>query len=1093
MPARYLNVPPAALPLSGTERSAAGEIQQASSGIGQALSSIKSDIERTVNRVLEPINAALNEPQEDVRSAIGTCPFAGLEIGIVPVRYAIDEIADDSGETLLGKHPLPENGLWQPPLQLDAPYTLRQLRDGWLYVYSEQGKTFHEYQVQGTQFIKYDWSEADFGQDERGQPGASNSCLTYPAHHVLYMAFSHQRWSWRVCEHMRSNMNSRNSRMRRVPLPKARRCDALTHMAQTDQLGTLVADINAATDTQFAFSCTPFNAAEQKDSDISSVAAKPAADAPDYTQGLPDAKSGLLVALDDPLADVCDLYLQLAPEWISLQELQQEHKLQMINTTEQMALPFIDEGSLPEHLHNNTTERLRFKQQVMEHVANWQAYREHHGSDHTEMVMRQQKAERLQQTGQVLIDQGFEPDDAQLSEWTGLQRYQDDIDWPALYGYLAQFEQRLQRAQHQLVRCHRDLRQGCEQLGANPLWLGLDNHQEAGQKYLHSLFHDILPMLTLTSVNEPLKNELTALLTSSDPHTLLALAPYGFDRDLYDAVTRETVDNPLFNLDNSSDTTALAGRLGDWNTIKGDSQLRDSVWYRGLVPRVQGVLEALSGYIATGAAQVRNQMLSAIFPQVWTGGPVAGLRLMLMDALVEPGLQFEANPRFASEMQNFENQHKLITKDIHNNNRPHNQQSTSRHQRSTAARLNQQLDDLYATSVPRLIKFKAEHLNSHGRNAVADYLSRAGEAVRRGSSATLQGLNNTMPNLGTVGGGVALVNLWNLQQVLANVTENAKKNGNWYAAREVGFTVSWTGNAIAALYQGNVWSDLAKNHGHLLKRSLKDAASMNGAVIRSFVKTMGFMSGLGLVAAGLEAFHTFQIANDPNSIVSDVERRLYWAKAITLSGQFIIFSAQIFNLLTNAALGAVFAPWMIAGMFVLGVLYLGISLLLNHYQQTGLEKWLRQSSWGVQCKNWSEQEELFKLEQQIYQPGGQVTEKNGYQLELAFPKYLHQQSIGLEVVLTPEQPIGPGPQRTINCNIQQGDVFDEGNYLRYQLALPAMGSKWFSTLVRVTYAANQGQQQHAFTLSGRGLDALSTKVKESLSVNTNLILETETV
>ena len=50
----------------------------------------------------------------------------------------------------------------------------------------------------------------------------------------------------------------------------------------------------------------------------------------------------------------------------------------------------------------------------------------------------------------------------------------------------------------------------------------------------------------------------------------------------------------------------------------------------------------------------------------------------------------------------------------------------------------------------------------------------------------------------------------------------------------------------------------------------------------------------------------------------------------------------------------------------------------------------------------------------------------------------------------------------------------------------------FSTLVRVTYAANQGQQQHAFILSGRGLDALSTKVAESLSVNTNLILETET-
>lgn len=51
----------------------------------------------------------------------------------------------------------------------------------------------------------------------------------------------------------------------------------------------------------------------------------------------------------------------------------------------------------------------------------------------------------------------------------------------------------------------------------------------------------------------------------------------------------------------------------------------------------------------------------------------------------------------------------------------------------------------------------------------------------------------------------------------------------------------------------------------------------------------------------------------------------------------------------------------------------------------------------------------------------------------------------------------------------------------------------FSTLVRVTYAANLGQQQHAFTLSGRGLDALSTKVAENVSIHTNIILEAEAV
>ncbi|WP_346330335.1 toxin VasX, partial [Pseudomonas aeruginosa] len=77
-------------------------------------------------------------------SATGQCPLKGPEVAIFPVRYALDESPPKGGGQ--GPNPLPAD--WPeehlPPLRTRG-YTLRQLRDGWLYVWDEQDRTFHEY------------------------------------------------------------------------------------------------------------------------------------------------------------------------------------------------------------------------------------------------------------------------------------------------------------------------------------------------------------------------------------------------------------------------------------------------------------------------------------------------------------------------------------------------------------------------------------------------------------------------------------------------------------------------------------------------------------------------------------------------------------------------------------------------------------------------------------------------------------------------------------------------------------------------------------------------------------------------------------
>ena len=100
--------------------------------------------------------AAMCASTRDAKSPAGLCPFQRSDIGIIPVRYALDDM-DEQGVQM---HPLPSTDTqWKgrfTPKQ--RQYTLRQLRDGWLYVYDETETTFHEYQIEGYEFTKIEWS-----------------------------------------------------------------------------------------------------------------------------------------------------------------------------------------------------------------------------------------------------------------------------------------------------------------------------------------------------------------------------------------------------------------------------------------------------------------------------------------------------------------------------------------------------------------------------------------------------------------------------------------------------------------------------------------------------------------------------------------------------------------------------------------------------------------------------------------------------------------------------------------------------------------------------------------------------------------------
>ncbi|KPW54497.1 hypothetical protein ALO80_102073, partial [Pseudomonas caricapapayae] len=77
-------------------------------------------------------------------TATSLCPFRGPNVAIVPVRYALDRSRYDAAPDTL--KPLLKASKWtlMPSLKTRS-YTLRQLYDGYVYVFDETAGTFHEY------------------------------------------------------------------------------------------------------------------------------------------------------------------------------------------------------------------------------------------------------------------------------------------------------------------------------------------------------------------------------------------------------------------------------------------------------------------------------------------------------------------------------------------------------------------------------------------------------------------------------------------------------------------------------------------------------------------------------------------------------------------------------------------------------------------------------------------------------------------------------------------------------------------------------------------------------------------------------------
>ncbi|MCX7129059.1 hypothetical protein, partial [Aeromonas sp.] len=243
---------------------------------------------------------------------------------------------------------------------------------------------------------------------------------------------------------------------------------------------------------------------------------------------------------------------------------------------------------------------------------------------------------------------------------------------------------------------------------------------------------------------------------------------------------------------------------------------------------------------------------------------------------------------------------------------------------------------------------------------------------------------------GNFGELAALLNIANLTVALQGYDENARKfQGNPAAqlelSRNLAYTAAWTGSAMVAIKQGQVVVP-----SHLLNQPLADARAANPALVRRFALTTGWMTGLGLLAAGLEARETFEKLRGHTN--ADMERFGYQLKLAGLIAQGIPALWASGNLIAGASLGAIWAPWMVAAIGIGSLLYLAATVILARYSRLPVERWLLQSTWGTKPAGWNPVYELTQYERLSSQP---TVSLKGRQLEVGLPGYINTVAVEL--------------------------------------------------------------------------------------------------
>ncbi|HDY7664105.1 TPA: PAAR domain-containing protein [Vibrio vulnificus] len=991
---------------------------------------------------------------------------------IVPIRYAIDM-----------ERQTPESVLGRGPLLISTPYVLRQLRDGWLYIYDDLTQEITEYKVEGASLT-----------------GDANIYLEGT---TLHIAFSLIQWTKRIVDTLKQDSSLRHRWMRRVVCIEGEQW----HVGDESTLEH-VSDMNTCPH-DFIMSSVSLREPPKVDSG-DEVESNPTADAimsqlvtskPTFSAGewLGNAQGDvtLVVALDDVLSDVLDLTIPLnVPiiENLSITKDEDEfHKLEMARIARSLARVQVPESKWSSNINKSTYPYFE---------ADLHAYFKEREANVTELVAKQQKQSYVSlntkehstygSKGLKILRERWDyvPDALDHKLWFERRKYVDEVNWKKLDRFSNEMESKLGEAETKIDLYMRELYSGLQ--GADvvdPMRYGIDLYTQEGMNHYIVLTHEIFTTMQLAVQNR--ERELKKLNEFLAGRNILSFAPYGGSESLSFAVTRELDNTESINL--VPHYTNIVGAFDKLKDLMQYGTGRDAIWLRELTEEARAVLDILGKTLKGELSDYLNHLLLYIYPDRLSSPP---LLFEIKRAIWWCRIKQEV-PRFNDDYingtQRFRKEFKQLIKELSDEyykldkNTIWPVRKYSQHKKLRTSLLEKLVEH------PDLISIRADESFRQSRKALhARYMQLVGGKFTQASTA-----------YSSFGGNAALtvlLNSINLNMLSGTLGDTGKGSDvHSKALQDVGIGLMWLISASGDLTKNLVGSYLHKSIPDMKKMNLKfilRERSVNFKGInanRIFVSALVIGSVFGAMASVWEAFKNYRLFKQSNNIYEKGLLLLLVFSFGTQSGIYTTVFIRAFIL--KKAVGNLLLPWMVTVGGWVAMITVFLSILYEFSKKNDLEKWLSESIWGNNNANWSKEKELLEYEKIALKPKVEIKEQAGvypYGMEKTTPSsegYYHASTTKMAVnsplcryvcrfyVPDPEQGFVLTILNNATINPTSGKWEQEEGQYFYEIAMESRTG----LRVNVTYVSDESDI--CYLVSGKGVGYCSVSFNDGREVN----------
>lgn len=997
--------------------------------------------------------------EDKLASATGQCPLQQAEIAIFPVRYALDEATDDPAQP--ASHPIPQD--WQGQQSLPAlnqrSYTLRQLRDGWLYVIDRTSGTLDEYQVTGATFSRVANANAD-------QPRAcanAVSHLLYPRQHQLYLAYSSVQWTSWTRERMQ-DPTQQTKWMRALDLNAYEQTLTAPHCAPLRKIGETVADIdNGASLPGQRFDSTTLPT-EPVDAD---GPFKPALGSNTIVGSVPDQDSALFIALDDYLGILDDLGMQAAGPALELSQFEADHlhKLTIAQHVEQLA--GVDFSALEARMELSPEAFHSFKQKAQRYLTAKARYlKELNRPGEFSVVAAHAELSHHQQ--QLVTEYG--PDslpslDSLVDQWSAREALREQVRFEESQTFTLEKEQQLEDIHARLTPCLQDLITWLKRVGPDPLALFLDQTDE--QQCLELIKHADAWLSFLTQDQQA---QQWLIADYATPQTLVGLANYNFNAELSSGI-EQLVNEFIEQGGISVAVAASAGkRAQEISDVLSNETIRNSAIFQRLSRPAQLAYDTLIQVASKHYKELWQAFEFKLLPAIssrhaprWKTIAHATISISVK-SLVEETRPFliidaEYKQKHAAWMRNVTQ----LTRRIDAQNRV---VSLGRsHDRMAAVRdvhrLKRQLKTLMLDMPERVlisghIQIRQQHSQTIQRTQTVQALVRAElaqqlELKARDYGAYLKRVNDWTKNNATQGlaGLVTVLNIWNFHETMTAASADGAWSRNDQLA--IGTAASSMLSSLATMTLIPAWSRISGLMGSVhtaagqpqVMRLTKVAANkwVNGLaykdLFRNFAKRAITVSALSVIAAAAEVM---ALGTEIEQANSETRKDALGVKRLTLLAVGLVSAVQLYfsmgALTGSAAAGVALAPWAIIALALLGITYLTASLIADALKLEGLKLWLYRSRWGKPERGyWADTEqgnadELRALHEVLLRPVIVAkTQDNSVWLKLILPPHTSGLSLSIHPIMVTNGNWFTNDRETNYRSGMYGSYFAQGSWI----------------------------------------------------------------